>query len=139
MSVYVGTPTGTAGVVDLPICFTGWHASIMYNFVVNIEALAGAVVGVAVSMIAMLVMAGPEFVLFPPVAIGAAILGAILGGVFGVLVLNRSACTCPAGAYGFCVCLMLLIVPGTSVAIPLWPFFKPCPGSCAVLVPPGCP
>lgn len=64
------------------------------------------------------------------------LVGALLGGVHGAGVIYRSMCTCPVGAWGFCIQIYLFVNP-IGKDVPIW--VKANPGACPVLVPAGCP
>ena len=136
MTIYAGVPAIGTFIVTVPICFTGTEAKIARGTIVSLEAL---LVGVAGMLLGALtgILAGPEA---PPIgAVVGLVIGLILGGVVGAIACSKGGCACPPPAEGFCMRLLYLRVPGTSQVVPLPPFVQPDPGSCPVLVPPGCP
>lgn len=138
MTVYVGTPIGATGIVRLPVCYTGWHATLMRAALLSADALTGAFGGLLVGLLISLVT-GPEVVTkIVGAAVGGAA-GAFAGAVIATVFLNMSMCPCPPGATGFCIMFIVYVVPGSLIVVPIWPFFGPAPGFCPTLVPPGCP
>ncbi len=119
------------------VCFTGLHAY-MFGGVVTVGAIfIGATEGSILGFLAGLVT-GPEVVTKAIAAgIGAAI-GAALGALFAAVNIIGGKCTCPGWFnYGFCVCIVWF---KPVASLPFFPvMMRPCPGECAIQVPPGCP
>jgi hypothetical protein len=126
------------GLRTLTVCFTGLAAALVRSLLLQVQvgstAVAGALGGFALSFVF-----GPELVPQLAGALAGAVGGAIAGAILTGWVLTAGACTCPAGTSGFCIMLVLLVIPGVAAPIPLWPFAFPAGAACATLMPPGCP
>jgi len=138
MGIYVGTMPPGPGLVTLPVCFTGVAAKLMRWAIGNFHTYSFAIMGGLIGFVSSFFV-GPDGANQIGGAIGGLIVGAVCGVIMGLLTPVLGACTCPPPADGFCVDLLFLIIPGTSIAIPLWPFIIPGSGGCATVMPAGCP
>ena len=142
MAVYGGAFSLTPGFHAVPVCFTGLDVPLFKGLFIALEMFSTAFIGGLIGFIASFVL-GPEGVPQLVGAVGGIILGFVAGAFLASAIIARGACTCPPPAEGFCVCFLYMILPVAVPApvrvIPIYPFIIPCAGSCATLVPPGCP
>lgn len=138
MAVYRGAVPAGGGVQFMTVCFTGWDAT-LFRWLIGQAQVVGSILICAVAGLIGSFIFGPEVL---PQIIGVfagAIAGAIGGAGLAAWTMATSGCACPPGANGFCVAVVLLIVPGTPIVTPVYPFILPDSAGCAAVMPPGCP
>ena len=147
MSMYGRTawtaPAGIGTFRKTVVCFTGLHAY-MFGGAIAVGgifggAALGGIIGFIIGFSAVPSPEGLSRTLAGAAAakVGATI-GAILGALFAAVNLIGGKCTCPGWFnYGFCICIIWYQPNAWFPFIPI--LALPCPGECAILVPPGCP
>jgi len=134
---------GTTRYRQTVACFTGVHAYLFGGALAVGGMFAGAALGAIIGFIfGFVILPTPEPLTRTAAGIAGAVLGAKIGAALGAVLaginLVFGKCTCPGFFnYGFCICIFWWQPIPASPFIPL--FAWPCPGECAVLVPPGCP
>lgn len=137
------SPVGVGTVRKIVACFTGVHAYMFGGALAVGGSFSGAALGAIIGFIVgFAAVPSPEgasrTVAGAAAAVVGAKIGAALAAVLATINLIGGRCTCPGWFnYGFCICIYWY---QPSSMFPFIPFFAlPCPGECAVLVPPGCP
>jgi len=138
MGVYRGALPPGGGVQFMTVCFTGLDATIFRGLIVQTQVFGSILVCAAAGLVGSFIF-GPEVLPQIAGAVVGAIAGAIGGTALAIWTIAASGCACPAGANGFCVAVVLFVVPGTPVVTPVYPFILPDSAGCATVMPAGCP
>jgi len=138
MSVHRGALPAGAGIQFMTVCFTGWDA-ILFRWLVGEVQIGGSILVCGAAGFVASFIFGPE-VLPQIMGVGIGVIaGAIGGTALSIWTLATSGCACPPGTDGFCIAVVLFVVPGTPVVMPVYPFILPDRGGCTTVMPAGCP